>query len=347
MTDHAKWIDSTGTHWISNSGHDENNRYHSGTAGDQTGHEYELRSYYIRPWTVVLRHPNEKVAYRIAELAIDAALNDKIGYDQYQRNTMWRRLCEVGYLPAKITTPCEADCTASTTAIVKSVGMLLGIVELAEIELDTYSGNMRARFVKAGFIALTANKYLTSGKYLQPGDILLYEGHHAAINVTRGKYADNPVVVEVTQYKLGSRILKNGAEGADVKEMQQMLLDLDYDLGKWGADGEFGDCTEMAVRTFQKQMGLIVDGHVGEKTVAALKAAVAAKKQTPANPAYVTITGGDCYVRETPEIGDNIRGVAHNGTKFIYQGRSSGKWLCVTYKDKTGWVSGKYGRLVE
>ena len=40
--------------------------------------------------------------------------------------------------------------------------------------------------MKAGFKALTASKYLTSAKYLLPGDILLYENHHAAANVTLG-----------------------------------------------------------------------------------------------------------------------------------------------------------------
>jgi hypothetical protein len=45
---------------------------------------------------------------------------------------------------------------------------------------------MRSVFTKAGFVALTDSKYLTSTKYLLPGDILLYENHHAATNITVG-----------------------------------------------------------------------------------------------------------------------------------------------------------------
>lgn len=181
-----KYILSTGTHYISNSGKDEKGTYHGGTAGDQTGHEWELKAWYSRPWSVVLRYPDQAVALKIAELSIAAALNNKIGYDQYQRATYWTQLQKAGYDPSKITTACEEDCTAGVTANVKAAGYLLGVKKLQDLPVSVYSGNMRSIFVKAGFVALTQSKYLSSGKYLLPGDILLYEGHHAAANVTLG-----------------------------------------------------------------------------------------------------------------------------------------------------------------
>ena len=52
--------------------------------------------------------------------------------------------------------------------------------------------------------------------------------------------------MEAREYALGERLLKHGAEGADVKQLQQYLIQLGYDLGKWGADGEFGGATELA-----------------------------------------------------------------------------------------------------
>ena len=72
-TNYDKYINSTGTHYISNSGSDENKAYHDGKAGDQTGHEWELKAWYNRPWSVVLRYPNQAVALKIAQLGIDAA----------------------------------------------------------------------------------------------------------------------------------------------------------------------------------------------------------------------------------------------------------------------------------
>ena len=183
--DFDKYMLSTGTHYISNSGKDENGAYHGGAAGDQSGHEWELKPWYNRPWSVVLRHPNQAVARKIAELGIAAALNNKIGYDQYQRETYWKQLQAAGYDPSKITVACEEDCTAGVSSNVKAVGYLLGIQALKDVSICS-SRNMRSVFTKAGFTALTAEKYLTGTKYLLPGDVLLYENHHAATNVTCG-----------------------------------------------------------------------------------------------------------------------------------------------------------------
>ena len=183
--DFNKYIYSTGTHYIANSGKDENGAYHGGKAGDQSGHEAELKKWYNRPWTVVLRYPNQAVALKIAELSIAMCLNDNVGYDQDQRGTYWQQLKAAGYDPSKITTACEEDCTAGVSANVKGAGALMGIKALENLPLCT-SRNMKQEFTKAGFVALTASKYRTSPDYLLPGDILLYESHHAACNITIG-----------------------------------------------------------------------------------------------------------------------------------------------------------------
>lgn len=188
--DFNKYIFSTDKHYISNSGSDENKAYHGGKAGDQTGHEWELKAWYNRPWTVVLRYPDQAVALKIAELSIAAALNNKIGYDQDQRTTYWTQLKAAGYDPSKITVACEEDCTAGVSANVRAAGYLCGIKALQNVQICS-SRNMRQEFVKAGFKALTDSKYLTSSKYLLPGDILLYESHHAAANITVGSAVKN------------------------------------------------------------------------------------------------------------------------------------------------------------
>jgi len=185
--DFKKYIMSTGKHYIANSGSDENKKYHGGKAGDQTGHEAELKGWYSRPWTVVLRWPDPAVGLLIAQLGIAMCLNNKIGYDQYQRKTYWTQLEKVGYDPSKITAPCEEDCTAGVTANCKAAGYLMGIKALKNLPTSVYSGSMKGTFVRAGFLALTDKKYLNNANYLLPGDILLYEGHHAATNISYGK----------------------------------------------------------------------------------------------------------------------------------------------------------------
>ena len=187
---YTKYINSTGTHYISNSGSDENGAYTGGQAGDQTGKEWQMRSWYNRPWSCVLRYPDQKAALKLATLAIDAALNDHIGYDQSQNRTYLAQLKAVGWDPAKITVDCEADCSAGVCANVTAAGHLLGIDALKN-HTGTYTGNMRAALQKAGFTVLTDSKYLTSGDYLLPGDILLLDSHHTATNVTVGAKVKN------------------------------------------------------------------------------------------------------------------------------------------------------------
>lgn len=61
-------------------------------------------------------------------------------------------------------------------------------------------------------------------------------------------------------------VLKKGSKGEAVKKLQGLLYQLGYDLGDDGADGIFGPKTEKAVKAFQRNAGIEVDGIVGEIT---------------------------------------------------------------------------------
>lgn len=64
--------------------------------------------------------------------------------------------------------------------------------------------------------------------------------------------------------------LRNGSKNSYVSELQAALMLRGYDLSKYGADGDFGAETEKAVKKFQSDHGLVVDGIVGVKTWAAI-----------------------------------------------------------------------------
>lgn len=69
--------------------------------------------------------------------------------------------------------------------------------------------------------------------------------------------------------------IRPGAKGDDVKRMQKKLLTIDggkykKDLGEHGADGKYGPMTVKAVRNFQRNRGLKVDGVAGNDTLMAL-----------------------------------------------------------------------------
>lgn len=73
-------------------------------------------------------------------------------------------------------------------------------------------------------------------------------------------------------------ILKLGSDGPFVSELQTRLLLLGY---KPDTDSVFGDRTDLAVRAFQKDKGLEVDGWAGPRTLDAIGQAIAEREAKP------------------------------------------------------------------
>lgn len=275
---------------IANCAHDERGKYNSGKAGDQTGTEYQVRTWYNRPWNYVIRPKTRLIGNKLAEIARQAAENNNIGYDQYERLTYYNLLRSAKWYPAKITQKCETDCTASTAANVIATGHQLGISALQKLSPSLYSGNIRKGLVATGcFDVLTASKYLTSDAYLLPGDILLYENHHAAINLSVGKYADNtekattsgnktattytggfPTLPSRGYFMLGDGYRQLTGWTTSIKRIQNFL---NWAIGaKLTDDGDYGVKTAQAVKDFQKKVGITADGKYGKNTLAKAKA---------------------------------------------------------------------------
>lgn len=60
--------------------------------------------------------------------------------------------------------------------------------------------------------------------------------------------------------------IRRGDKGSFVTMLQTSLIQRGYNLGSYGADGDFGRMTEDAVRQFQTDWGLLSDGVVGPQT---------------------------------------------------------------------------------
>jgi len=78
-----------------------------------------------------------------------------------------------------------------------------------------------------------------------------------------------------------STTLKHGSSGTEVREMQNRLKELGYLKGS--ADGDFGDATETAVKAFQAQNGLTVDGKAGAATLTKLYSSSAKRAASTTN----------------------------------------------------------------
>lgn len=78
----------------------------------------------------------------------------------------------------------------------------------------------------------------------------------------------------------GADEVVTGASGAEVKTVQQQLINLGYSLGSYGADGKYGPVTEAAVKAFQADNGLTVNGEWTDKEQAKYNALIVKPPET-------------------------------------------------------------------
>jgi N-acetylmuramoyl-L-alanine amidase len=79
--------------------------------------------------------------------------------------------------------------------------------------------------------------------------------------------------LDAARWRLGARVLSHTRPerlfGDDVRELQERLLELGYDVGR--ADGIFGSRTGAALASLQREVGLVPDGVCGPQTMHALR----------------------------------------------------------------------------
>lgn len=259
------------------------------TAGDQNGREVCTRTWYSKPWTFVLRCKDASKAEIMAQTCEQGCSNNKIGYDQNQRNTLNTQAKKVNYNLSKIATSCETDCSSFMTVCAQSAGIN---VPYNGTNAPTTS-TMKNAFTSTGmFDVLTDSKYLTSDKYLRRGDILVKPASHTVMALENGSnvssnnnmssssdtYSFKDFVKEL-QSAIGARVdgipgnetlsktvtlskTKNSRHTA-VKPVQKYLNSIGYSCGL--SDGIAGTKFDFAVKAFQKKNGCTVDGEITAK----------------------------------------------------------------------------------
>lgn len=311
--------------------------YGNTAAGDQNnGLEVSTQDYYVhsKGWRV-FRAKDPTKRYKIADGMKKGCANNDIGYSQGTRLTLTENVKPYGYDPSKTTKKVNTDCSALVRCCCLYAGIKVG---------DFITSNEPSKLLGTGeFIELTGDKYTKKSDYLCAGDILCTKTKgHTVVVLTFGPKCE--AEAKIISYNLGDRELDNGCEGDDVKQLQNYLIQLGFSCGEWGADGEFGDCTEQAVKAFQSKHGLIVDGVAGKETISKLESLL---QDTPDAGTSVLIVGGKCYVRKGPGKQHDIIGTAAENATYIYDRETSNDgWLKIVYKGTPGWVSGKYGKLI-
>lgn len=215
-------------------------------AGNQTGKELTISNWYDGSWDCVLRAKSPTIAEKSASGCEKMVKNLNIGYDQSQRNTLHTVLVNNKYNIDNINTLCETDCSAFMTVC----AIYAGVNELEYKDNAPRTANMEIAFGKTGkYHVLKEKKFLNSTNYLMRGDILVKAGKHTVMVLDNGK-----------NY---TEVFK-GNKGSYVTLVQSKLASKGYTVGT--IDGDCGSKTDAAIRAFQSDNGLVVDGHVGPAT---------------------------------------------------------------------------------
>jgi hypothetical protein len=228
---------------------DENGKIAGGVIGDQTRKELCIRDWYNKPWNVVLKCTDRKLAKKACEIAVKIAGNPNYGYNQEKRVSGYNSIFTNNFDIDKG----KGDFDCST--YVSSVYRLAGLNTLAVS--NTTSSLRRALLATGLFVEYTDSSHTASSTFAGEGDIYLSEGHHVVIVIGADKVKpNNPYATPTTDVQFGE-------SGTSIRWVQWELTQAGYKLK---IDGDFGSQTDKWVRDYQKKNGLEVDGIVGPKT---------------------------------------------------------------------------------
>lgn len=328
---------------------DENGQAHGGAAGDQIGKEVSTQSWYAhsKGW-VLLRAKDAEAREKIARCMQAACDNKHIGYDQYQRDTLYNEAKQYGFDVSKVTKNVETDCSALVRVCVNYAGITVGSFRT--------TNQPKVLMATGAFDKYTDDDHCKKSANLLRGDILVTktQGHTVVVLSDGANAAKERAAHPATKITLGSRILENGSEGTDVVTMQKALAGLGYDLGPYGIDGDFGEDTEAALCAFQAKMGVKQTGKYDADTHAALMAVIDPKDGAG---------GGDdpapeILVRQVKITGESVNIRRGNGTRYDrittrpagtlleYVATAENGWNAVVIGNQVGWVSGNYSKVI-
>lgn len=155
---------------------DENGKAHGGNAGDNNGKEVSTQNWYkhSKGWRV-LRAKDAGKAAKIAACMKAACANANIGYDQYQRLTLYNEAEQYAFDVSKVTKKVECDCSSLVRVCLAYAG----------IKVSNFRTTDQAKIMLASgeFTELTGSKYTDQSAYLRAGDVLVTrtQGHTVVV----------------------------------------------------------------------------------------------------------------------------------------------------------------------
>ena len=160
-----------------------------------------------------------------------------------------------------------------------------------------------------------------------------------ALAITTAAIAALPAAAQGAEY--GSRTMREGTNGSDVKQLQRYLTRAGFETT---ADGEFGPLTARSVRGFERSDGRPVDGVVPPRDARAIEAQASEATPEPTEPtetgrARITSDGLAVAPADAPEEVQEVIAAGNEIAKKPYKyGGGHGQWNDSGY-DCSGSVS--------
>lgn len=189
---------------------DENGNAYGGKAGDQNGKEVSSQVWYEhkKGW-VLLRCTDPEKRKKIAKCMRDAYVNAFIGYDQYQRDTLYNAVKYKGFDVNTLEKAVETDCSALVRVCVCFAG----------VDAPNFNTTTEANVLKntGWFEKITDDKHTKSSDFLLAGDILCTKTQgHTVVVLNDGAKAseEKETMPEVSENEVivadGSYFLRRG-----------------------------------------------------------------------------------------------------------------------------------------
>ena len=285
---------------------DERGKISGGRVGDQTGKEVAYQPYYVhsKGW-YVLRAKNASHRSRIAYAMKAACDNNKIGYDQTNRNGLYNAVKSKGFDPAKCTTTTETDCSGLVRVCVSyATGKYIPDFNTSS-ELSVLKGT-------GLFDVYKDSAHCASSAHLMNGDILVTKTKGHTVVVISGAAGSSSGSSSSGSSSSSSSVLKKGSKGEAVKTLQR---NLNAAIGAGlSVDGSFGPACYEAVKKFQSKYGLTADGIAGPATQKKLAAVITSNSSSS--------SGSSSSVLKTGSKGEAVKTLQRNLNAAIGAGLS-------------------------
>ncbi len=226
---------------------------------------------------VGIRAKDPAVRAKIAYAMEAACANDDIGYDQYQRNTLYTAASKVGFDPSRVKVKCETDCSALVRVCCAYAGISLPDFNTATEKKVLLATGKFEEFKVSGKASCIRGDILVTAKQ---GHTVVCVGGTITTTTTTTTTKDKtktgkaysgvyPALPPRGFYQKGDGITTLKNYPTQIKRVQSLMNWLND--GNIVVAGQYGTQTAEAVNKFKKRVGLKQDGCFNQSTLNAAK----------------------------------------------------------------------------